>query len=246
MWILETGGKLSIPTPKITLTEQKLRRLERGKPLLVFGDLSLSWRVIRRLFQEVVEVVIEYCSPEADEIENMRQLAADLPSLKKAVRTWFRTKALSDEAGEGEGGELMAGVLQTTLRPFLAAHAEVLLPGVEQNSWYRGRCLICGGKPDIAFLDKERGARWLMCSCCNAQWRFLRIGCPYCGNQEQKTLVYFTDDSELYRLNVCKKCLCYLKTIDLRRSESVILFPLERILTLEIDRQAIEAGYKAG
>ena len=101
------------------------------------------------------------------------------------------------------------------------------------------------GAPDFAYLDKERGARWLLCSRCDAEWLFQRLECPYCGSQDQDSLAYFTDDGGLYRLYVCEQCKRYLKAIDLRQAKSEVLLPLERFLTLEIDAQAHESGYSS-
>jgi FdhE protein len=83
----------------------------------------------------------------------------------------------------------------------------------------------------------------LVCSRCDYEWLFQRLQCPYCGNQDQKTLAFFTDDKELYRLYVCEQCRCYLKAIDLRKTETEILLPLERFYTLDLDAQAKEYGY---
>ena len=35
---------------------------------------------------------------------------------------------------------------------------------VDQEKWRRRYCPVCGGNPDIAYLDTERGSRWLVCS----------------------------------------------------------------------------------
>ena len=69
---------------------------------------------------------------------------------------------------------------------------------------------------------------------------------PYCGNQNQNTLAYFTDDDGLYRLYVCEQCRRYLKTIDLRQANGEIGIPLERLFTLSIDMEAREYGYGDG
>jgi len=114
---------------------------------------------------------------------------------------------------------------------------------VNQERWRRGYCPICGGNPDFAFLDKERGARWLLCSGCDAEWLFQRLECPYCGTQDQDALAYFTDDEGLYRLYVCERCKRYLKALDLRQAKSEVLLPLERLFTFDIDAQAQEYGY---
>jgi FdhE protein len=131
------------------------------------------------------------------------------------------------------------------MMPVLSAHAHALLPMVPQEEWYKRYCPVCGGEPDFAFLDKERGSRWLLCSRCNAHWLFIRLACPYCDNQDMNTLAYFTDDESLYRLYVCEKCQRYIKAIDIRKTETEVLLPLERIHTLDLDRQAYESNYKA-
>ena len=105
---------------------------------------------------------------------------------------------------------------------------------------------ICGGSPDLAFLEKEYGARWLLCSRCDSEWLFQRLRCPYCGTQDQGELAYFTDDTELYRLYVCQQCQSYLKAVDLRQTEDETLLPLERVLTVDMDRQGREKGYRGG
>jgi len=72
---------------------------------------------------------------------------------------------------------------------------------------------------------------------------FQRLECPHCGNQDQDALDYFTNDDGRYRLYVCERCKGYLKAIDLRQTESEVLLPLERLLTLQFDMQAQEQGY---
>ena len=83
----------------------------------------------------------------------------------------------------------------------------------------------------------------MICSRCDAEWLFQRLQCPYCGTTDQNALSYFTAGDELYRLYVCEQCKHYLKTVDLRQAKSEALMPLERLLTLDMDRQAQEQGY---
>ena len=141
---------------------------------------------------------------------------------------------------------LLGDLLQATLKPFLSGYRKVLLPLVEQEEWRRGYCPVCGGSPDFSILDKERGSRWLICSRCDAQWVFQRLKCPYCGTEDQTKLAYFTNDDGLYRLYVCEQCKHYIKTLDLRHTESEFQISVERFFALKIDMQAQEQGYTAG
>jgi FdhE protein len=92
----------------------------------------------------------------------------------------------------------------------------------------------------------EEGARWLVCGRCDAEWRFQRLECPFCGTRDQGNLAYFSGGQGLYRLYVCEECKGYIKAIDLRHSQSEVLLPLEWIGTLDMDRQACELGYRPG
>ncbi len=216
--------------------ETASRRMVGGLPLLGFDDLAIDWALLEGLIEKIASLLTEY--PEFS-VRVLPKLSE--ASLREVARAWFERKPLP--AIDGTDESLLEFVLQAALKPFLASHAEALIGLVNQEDWRRGHCPVCGGNTDLAFLDRETGARWLFCSRCDAQWLFQRLECPHCGNQEPGKLAYFTDDRGLYRLYACEKCRRYLKAIDLRRAECVVLLPLERYLTLHLDVQAQRDGY---
>jgi len=245
---LQTGvqAHVSVPQPGLSQAEV-VQRLREGVPLLGWEALSLDWSALQGLFREVATLAGGYYQAESDDLERLKEIALDIPFLQEATKVWYEGQSLSLLAARHSlHRELLAALIHSAVRPFLAAHSEVLISLVEQEQWRRGYCPICGGKPDFAYLDKERGARWLLCSRCDALWLFQRLQCPYCDTQDQGALAYFTDDDGLYRLYVCQKCQSYLKAIDLRRTEAEVLLPLERLLTLDMDRQGREKGYRGG
>ena len=233
-------------SPSLTALKDKVsRQTAQGKPMLTFDDLGIDWAEMQILLQQVVRLTNEYLSPAPEESEELDKLSKDFALLRKAAKTWFEAGVGSDKGTESKGmSPLTTSVLQATLNPLLAAYACELLPLLDAETWHQRYCPICKGNPDFAFLDKEKGARWLLCSRCDAQWLFPRLVCPHCGNDDQKTLAFFTDDKGLYRLYVCDKCRHYLKAIDLRKTDAEILLPLERVLTLDMDRQAQEMKYQ--
>lgn len=223
-------------------------RLSQGIPLLMFKDFSPDWHQVQELFEQVSAWVGKGSKAPQGESERFRKIGRDHSLLTKLTETWYLGHSLAEiAAAEGVDCNLLTSVTAATLKPFLSAYTKLLLPEVGQELWRRRYCPICGGNPDFAYLDREKGARWLVCSRCDAEWLFLRLACPFCGTQNQSDLAYFTDDGEshLYRLYVCEKCHTYIKAIDLRHTSSDVLLPLERILTLNLDRQAQEKGYKA-
>lgn len=119
---------------------------------------------------------------------------------------------------------------------------------VEVESWLQGYCPTCGALPDFAYLADD-GARYLVCSQCNTEWRFPRLKCPFCGNEDQKTLGYFFADAEnwhAYRIYVCEKCHKYLKAIDSRSAGSKTITLWERIKTITLERYVESMGYTPG
>jgi len=221
-------------------------RLASGAPLLTFEDLILDWEQVKAVFQEIAEVVAKDSQELTEQSKNLEYIASNGDLLQNMVRVWYQGTSLANIAKErGIHNEMLSFVVQATLKPFISLHSEVLLPKVDQELWRRRYCPVCGGRPDLAYLEKEVGTRWLLCSRCDAEWLFQRLECPYCGSQNQDSLAYFTDDKELYRLYVCEQCKRYLKAIDLRQAQSEVLLPLERFLTVEIDAQAHENGYNS-
>ena len=216
-------------------------QLRQGVPLLCFEDLDGYIETLQPVFASVREVFHAYpglFGHLADGPADGHALNAEM------VKAWFEGKPMPPSALNGASEATLRSMIQFTLKPLLAACAEALAPRIDPEQWRRRCCPVCGGAPDMAYLDTERGARWLLCSRCDFNWLFHRLQCPHCGTEDQSALAFFTDEKGLYRLHVCERCKCYLKTIDLRKTDDEVLLPLERLLTADMDRQALEEGYR--
>jgi FdhE protein len=218
-------------------------RLAVGQPLIVFNELSLDWPLLRRVFLEVIDVFAKYPALFGEIPSGLKGPDTGNLLTEEAVRAWFNGDELPAAILEGVNEGLIRTIVQSTLQPFLAGHAEALAGLVTTGNWQKNFCPVCGGIPDIAYFEKEVGARLLLCSRCDSEWQFHRIECPFCRTQDQHALSFLADDANLYRLYLCEKCKRYLKVIDLRKTDVEVLMPLERILTLDLDRQARERGY---
>ncbi len=157
---------------------------------------------------------------------------------------YLREGRVSKGEEAGLEGPLLSFIFTHSLRPLLRAQAAALSGHVNDSQWYRGRCPICGGEPDIAALERGSGQRRLLCSRCDSEWAYLRIACPFCGNEDPSQLAYYPSDDKVYRLSVCERCHRYLKTVDLRETAGEKLLPAERILTVGMDVAAEKAGYR--
>ena len=237
-----------IGTVKTHLTRDATSALlMQGKPILAFEDINLDKALLEELFRATVRILVVELPGSHEDSQRLNQLAGNTALLRQVARDYYNETPLSATATEHcIDTPLMEACISAALAPFLAAYSEALLELVAQELWRRKSCPICGGSADFAFLESEAGSRWLICSRCSMEWLFQRIQCPYCGTQKHQSLSYRTNSQGIYQLYTCEECRCYIKAIDLRKAGSEVLLPLERILTVDMDRQAGEANYKPG
>jgi FdhE protein len=96
----------------------------------------------------------------------------------------------------------------------------------------------------MAALDAS-GRRRLHCELCGTEWLYARIGCPFCGSEDQDRLGYLeAEGEEGFRVNLCEACRRYLKTVDRRVLVTPAPLDLEHLATLHLDLIAAERGYR--
>ncbi len=221
-------------------------RALQGLPLISFAQLPIEAKRFAGLAMAIAnELEAGDWKTEGED----RSLPADLPADAAGWIVLAEARFEKGQAGaEGQDEKAVVTLAEIAvdmaLRPYLAWTAEQVLPHLSQEQWKQGRCPICGGSPDLAFLEEEAGARRLACSRCNSQWRYARIGCPFCGADDPTQIVYYPSDDEVYRLYVCQACQRYLKTKDLRKAGGLVLVEVERITTVAMDAAARQAGYR--
>ncbi|HQI02823.1 MAG TPA: formate dehydrogenase accessory protein FdhE [Deltaproteobacteria bacterium] len=107
-------------------------------------------------------------------------------------------------------GFLMRAIARVVLEKRSRNHADV----IKGLDWEKGYCPMCGAFPDITKHLEGSGQRWLHCPLCGHEWRFKRVVCPCCENDEQKTMSYFhVENRENESCFTCEKCKCYLITV---------------------------------
>lgn len=106
-------------------------------------------------------------------------------------------------------------------------------------------CPQCGWPPQVSRLEDEshtQGVRRLVCAFCAAAWAFPRAVCPACGVSGDDGLVFHVDEALPHlRVEACKTCRHYLKSIDLRvlgLAEPLV----DDLATPELDLWATEQG----
>ena len=246
--LLEAQARVQVSPRRPALSGAEAgERLEQGHPLLSPESLGVDGQTLAGLCDQIGFIVAERRPELADSLARIHAWLDDKRQQIEALAIEYLREGRVREGEEaGLDASLLTFIFNNALRPFLRAQAEALAPWIDDSIWYRGRCPICGGEPDLAALERGSGRRLLLCSRCDSEWAFRRIGCPFCGNDDPRRLAYYPSHDHIYRLSVCEQCRRYLKTIDLRQVAGERLLPVERILTVAMDVAALDAGYGEG
>jgi Protein involved in formate dehydrogenase formation len=221
-------------------------RLDNGIPQLTFDQLGLEPEPFGQLVAQVTDVLVAHNPTWA--VERKEQTGEALVALaQESFEGWDTPTPYAPNLREGESerswpahpGDL---AVEFALAPYLQRAAEVILPRLSLDLWVCGRCPVCGGRPNFALLDKERGARQLLCARCDSMWAYSRVGCPFCKSTDKQT--YYLSQDGVYRLYICPACKRYLKTMDMREVQREICPAVERLLTAGMDLAARQEGYE--
>lgn len=151
-------------------------------------------------------------------------LAADFESLSQAAQRL------------GVDPSLLGLLLRLALRPSLLAWAGAAARARDFATHDGGACPVCGSAPGLASLGGEGGQRSLHCSLCETVWPHPLLRCPACGNADPASLEYLKAESEEgLRVDLCRACGGWLKTIDLREISGPIILPLDDAATWHLD-----------
>jgi FdhE protein len=110
------------------------------------------------------------------------------------------------------------------------------------DDWRRGECPACGSWPALAeFFHGERLNRCAYCAC---TWP-LAGGCTYCGESGDRFRTLALDREYAgRRLELCRRCGGYVKTIDVERPTPFPLLAIEDLATSDLDTAAAHHGFR--
>ncbi len=229
--------------------DEAREKLKGGIPLLepdwyhgIESDIYLE--MVRSIFSILGEKSLQDLElPDVDEWEVLSEGA-----LENTLSRVLRGEPVSLGGGEGQRyQENISEILWEALVPFASRYDSILQEKIEQPSWQKGTCPVCGSLPLMGKIRSSDGLRLLECSLCRCLWMFPRIGCTYCGNREQKTIHYlYLGEERTRRVNICEKCSKYVKTTDERERAKDLILPLENIATMYLDQMAKDQGYNPG
>ena len=234
-----------------------------GRPLLGEGALSCETDDIsaelQRLARNLADTSVEG-SPAQRTGERLAAGGAEridvAPILQSALDG--DTEAIARAANERDlDPDAFARLLELALQPILWEAAERCTALTDVDKWDRGYCPICGAWPALAELVGAEKRRVLRCGRCGISWSWLVLLCPYCGNDDHRTLGTLVSTEERPgpaspsraeppskdRVDVCEHCHGYLKAIATFTSVAAVRLAAEDAGTVHLDIGARAAGY---
>ena len=234
-----------VPLPPMTFERRKPDGRQRT-PLLQFKDIPIDWSDFRLMVRQTADILRRFETLESPEYDHIQALARD-GHIEAVVASWYEgamSPARRTTDPRTQEKELLDQVLLLSMRPFLARCAEALLPRIELADWGHPCCPLCGGEPEMAYINPA-AERLLICGRCTGQWHYDPITCPYCKNSDRTRITSFTSRDGRYRIYACDACRRYLKAFDGRDGSRPALLAVDSIATLPLDAAAIQRGYQS-
>jgi FdhE protein len=244
----EVQAEISVPPVRLDQAHMAVK-ISEGFPLLSREDFRVDRERSAKLLKKLCRIGLGENPVLAD---GSKHLLEAMDSGGVNLEGLFAAVVNGEEAGlEALAGDLkippavLKALAKLSLQPSLSACAAAVTREVSLEGWNRPHCAVCGGLPAMAALVGEEGRRHGLCSFCGTLYRLPRVGCPFCGTENQDDMRYFYgEDDDLYRVQVCDRCSGYLKVLDTRKGGSVQALAVEDILTAHLDLVAEEQGYE--
>jgi FdhE protein len=251
--VLELAEALAAkPIPRLSLPPKYLAaKLKGGVPALAGEPIPLPIPLLAPALPRLADALAgggagDAASHvrEAIETGNMDAgslLAASLARDQTAIRTGAVHRGLAPD--------LVWLVAELAVSPFAYALQDRLLGRAADESlrsaltlWDRGYCPACGSWPALA--EVVAGHRTLRCSFCASAWELPRYACIYCGEVGEKFVTAAPDETRKdRRVEICRACGAYLKTLDLVELSPFPLLSISDIETTNLDLASMEHGY---
>jgi FdhE protein len=238
------------PQPRRIQVESRLKvvKKEEGFPLFSRNDLPLDFETSSALLSKFLD---HLAATERADVDGLKKALEQSQGDSEWANRLFRAVLEKDEENLtrlGKEMDLEPKVLQflaqLALRPSLQALRNAVSKEIDGGSWDYGYCPLCGSQPNMAYFDKT-GKRHLHCELCGEEWPHPRLNCPFCQTQEQKSLGYFhSEEEEGFRVDFCRKCNRYIKTVDKRIVEDTAPMEVEFLATIHLDLLANKHGFK--
>jgi FdhE protein len=242
----------SRPLPRLSLPPKYIAaKLTRGVPAFAGEPIPLPVAVLGPAVLSLCDALA--AGGAADAATHIRDAVAsgniEVGSLLTASFKRDQAAIRSGATHRGLAPDLVWLVAELAVSPFIHAIQRALFERADGDAlrdalgvWARGYCPACGSWPAVA--EVVAGHRTLRCSFCASAWELPAYACIYC---EEKGAPFVTaapnEERKDRRVELCRTCGGYLKTIDLDELSPFPLLAISDIETTDLDVAAMEHGF---
>jgi FdhE protein len=242
----------SRPLPRLSLPPKYLAaKLTRGVPVFSGEPIPLPAPALTPALLSLCDALADGGAAEAathirdavasGNIEAGSLLTASFKRDQAAIRVGATHRGLAPD--------LVWLVAELAVGPFVHALQRQLFERTDNDTlrdalgaWAQGYCPACGSWPAVA--EVVAGHRTLRCSFCATAWELPAYACIYCGEKDASFVTAAPNEERKdRRLELCRTCGGYLKTIDLDELSPFPLLTISDIETTDLDMAAMEHGY---
>lgn len=155
----------------------------------------------------------------------------------------------------GVSADVLGFVAWQMVKPFIERQGADLAELVCGLPWRRSVCPVCGGTPnfsrllrikdDAEYITGHGGVRFLRCATCSTQWRYKRVSCPKCGNEEPSKLgILRADGRPFERIDACEECGTYCLCQDATEFIEIPDADISALAMLPLELSARQKGYQ--
>ena len=242
----------SRPLPRLSLPPKYIAaKLTRGVPAFSGEPIPLPVPVLGPAVLRLCDALA--AGGAADAATHIKDAVAsgniEVGSLLTASFKRDQTAIRSGATHRGLAPDLVWLVAELAVSPFIHAIQRALFDRAEGNPlrdalgvWAHGYCPACGSWPAVA--EVVAGHRTLRCSFCATAWELPAYACIYCGEKDAPFVTAAPNEERKdRRVELCRTCGGYLKTIDLDELSPFPLLAISDIETTDLDVAAMEHGY---
>lgn len=215
---------------------------QAGVPLLYSSNSTIDLKPVDAMVHSLIERLVSKPLPNKliEEISSLELELCQIPEVSIGIMAYL----LDENSPAISRWGLLRYMGWTALANYLSKVVPAFDSWRDEERWLRSYCPVCGCPPAMAQLigcDPGR-IRLLSCGCCGTRWRYQRIGCPFCEDQEHRRLGIVAIDGEVgLRIDYCDSCQGYIKTYVGEGQESLLLSDWS---SLHLDVMAQDRGLK--
>ncbi len=211
-------------------------------------SINLKSSLLATSFPSFLSLIKRVGSQELSQVADRFLTASGQDEWEKLLESYWAGNLDPQDFQEGP-------VLLFFPKAFLQPYAELLADKHPQESPKDGEewkvaqgseagCPHCGRVPQFGILrtEGEGASRSLLCCLCATEWRYKRVYCPSCGQEDfSKLSDHRASDFPHVRVEACEQCGIYMKSIDLTVDGRAVPV-VDEVATLPLDAWAVEQG----